>query len=232
MENKQARNPYVSRNIGIEQAIGKWIVLLDAGCAPATHWLEKAHTALYEETLDLAAGKFVMDLKGKGFWEKIYSIMYLQNEKNENMGTGFPAGNLFVRKKLFKTLGMFKTIGHSGNDIAWTKRAIESGMRFAVIPGAEVFYEPKGFRTLSFSVFKYGTGSEYSRVNGRSFKDVMRFFLPMQPKNFKSALSYRGLRPKGVLEELKLFSGTYYVKIVFGLGLLKGKILNFLHSKS
>ena len=209
-------NPYSSRNLGIEESLGKVLCFLDSRCLPSPSWLENGVKDIDTKTVDMVAGKFNMICNEKVNGELIHGLMYLNNERNVAYNFGVPAGNLFVRKRLFNELGLFPTFSKSGMDILWTQEALAKGYKLAYQEMAEVHYQSKSYTELKESAKKYAFGM--SRIISRSNQthtSIWKWFLPMRVSQFGQALRYRNLYNLSLLRIINLYILVWGIRIVF-----------------
>ncbi len=187
-------NPYVSRNLGIEKALGEFIGLLDAKCKPSPTWLQTGLTKLKRGSISIIAGAYNVIPATSSGKDLVYGLLYLNNQKNVLKGYGVTTGNLLIRKSVFTEIGLFNRKFVSGNDIEWTQRALKSGYKIIYFPETSVEYAGQSFDQMCDSVKKYMTG--ITAQNGSTLQhisSIFKYLLPMRIKNFKEALQYRNL---------------------------------------
>lgn len=211
------------------QSKGLIVAFLDAKCIPHDDWLEHVLKEMHIKSLDVGAGEFQMLYPSERILDKLHGVLYLQNGKNALKGYGFPAGNLFVRRQVFDEIGCFNEDQITGNDIEWTLRAHQFGFKSGFIPQAQVSYRGKTFRELTCAVSKYGRGvaNQMKKREQSFFIYTTRNFLPLRLSTFSNALSYRGLKSLGLFDKFILWTGAFFIKILFGIALIRGKFLSF-----
>lgn len=129
---------YAARNTGIQSTSGAIIALLDSDALPEPEWLEEGINALRDKG-DLAAGginlTFSRDpLTPAACYEKLFAF---DQEKNVSLGRATTA-NLFVRRQVLSSLGLFSNASESGEDFRWTSAAVKSGAVLRYAPSARV----------------------------------------------------------------------------------------------
>jgi glycosyltransferase involved in cell wall biosynthesis len=130
------RTSYAARNRAAAAARGRVLAFCDSDCLPAATWLEQGVAAL-EET-DIAAGEvtFIAPARATA-WSLLTVDMFLDQERNVLLSRGVTA-NLFMRRRLFATLGGFDETLPSGGDYDLVSRAVQDGARLTHAPGAVV----------------------------------------------------------------------------------------------
>lgn len=133
---------YAARNAAIEQSTGQFLAFTDADCVPDTSWLSEAIALFYQNSeIDLIAGGVQFTWRGdKPNPIEVYdSIFNLRQEKFVTKG-GAATANLFVRREVIASFGMFDANRLSGGDITFTKRATTGGATLAYLDTAIVFH--------------------------------------------------------------------------------------------
>ena len=186
-------NPYISRNLAISMASNAVVAFLDASCQPDRLWLVSGLQAI-EDGSDVVGGQYVMTYKSNRISERVHGILYLNNLRNALHHRGFSGGNLFIRKKMFTSVGLFGINGSSGHDIAWTRKAQNRGYQLRYVAQAKVLYPSKSYLSLLKSISKYAVGVAKDKQARPSMSTLLTTgFLPMRPDVFVKALNYRHL---------------------------------------
>lgn len=159
-------SPYSARNRGVEKASGDVIVFIDANSAPAEGWLGNGLRCLRNSGSDIVAGHVGFDFNGKpnaaGVADAITSIH--QKKSVEERGAAFTA-NLFVKRLVFESTGLFEEGVRSGGDVRWTKKASESGFKISYCSDAVVLKKARSFRELLRKRVRTGKGYLYTWQN-------------------------------------------------------------------
>jgi cellulose synthase/poly-beta-1,6-N-acetylglucosamine synthase-like glycosyltransferase len=129
---------YAARNKGIEASKGSIIALTDSDTIPDPDWIEKGTQALLDGP-DLVAGAIRLSfstspLTPSACYEKLFAF---DQEKNANRGRSATA-NLFVKRVVFDTHGLFDSLAESGEDFEWTSKATLAGSTLVYSPHASV----------------------------------------------------------------------------------------------
>lgn len=190
----QVKNPYASRNMGIQYARSNYIGFLDARCTPKVDWLENGMQQLQTNQQSIIAGKYLVIPPTSALKDLVYGLLYLNNEKNVREGYGVTTGNLFVAKSLFEKVGYFKDTQISGNDIEWSKRAISRGYHLLYAPETIVTIRGQSFTELIRKTAKYAVGIRAQHKSWQQkTQSFLTYLLPMRWKNFQESLTYRSL---------------------------------------
>jgi len=171
-ENDHSNSPYSARNRGIEASTGEVIIFVDANSMiKNTGWLKNGVRCLQKENVDMAAGKVSFDFGEKitaaGIADALTSINMKQAV--EERGVAYTA-NLFIKRNLFETVGLFEEGIRSGGDVRWTLKAFEMGFKLVYCPKAEVFKKARSAKALYSKKMRTGRGyyhtwkKEYDKV--------------------------------------------------------------------
>lgn len=169
LEQTQIKGSYAARNLAIPESRGDLLVFIDADCDPISCWLEYGVNTLMKEQADLAGGKVTFTYAGPtpSAAERIDARTNMQMEQDIlNRGVTKTA-NLFVRKRLFDELGLFRDDLKSGGDVEWTSRATAKGYKLVYASGAEIRHPARGWRELFIKQVRVGRGQILQRTGKR-----------------------------------------------------------------
>lgn len=142
-------SPYSARNRGIETAQGAVFAFVDANCYPSESWLREGIATLSEQQADLVGGDVQFY-----FSEPVTSAQLLDALTNIRMKESVlergvaKTANLFVRRTVFDTIGLFPEGARSGEDVRWTGKAVQYGYKLAFSERALVWKAARPFRAL------------------------------------------------------------------------------------
>jgi len=194
----EARNPYTSRNIGLDKASGDTLVLIDAKCRASQGFITETHNAATQSPKTLLAGHYNLEVLSDDIKEKVYGALYLNTKKNVDKGYGVTAGNLAFSKALYDDAGQFDDSHHSGMDILWSKKVMSLGYKVRYVPNMSVNYPSQTWHELKESLKKYFCGISYIHTTeelgfGSRLGYLLRHLVPMKVSTFNTSLENRAL---------------------------------------
>lgn len=203
------KSPYAARNRGIEASSGEIIALTDSNKTPAVNWIEEGVQALMNRQADLAGGKIGFALTGHSAPSEVFDATFFNNNKTlVSQEKAAVTGNLFIRRHLFDTVGLFPGELRSGMDVWWTQRAVRQGFKLVYAERAQVICEPRTFRDLMKKSFRVGVSHPFIRHEaGEPVWKIMITIL-------------RTLAPPGPGWLRKNVSGIYHSKFLFRIWLV------------
>lgn len=180
-----------ARNIGIEEAKGRFLVFIDADCVAAPDWLDKL-MARHQRGEDVVGGSvwFAAD----NYWTLCDNIsMFHEFLPSRKPGPRpyLPTLNLSVRREVAQEVGKFDESfpGASGEDIDWTIRIRQLGHELYFEPAAVVYHLPERQTFRSILAHWWRSGQSMVRVRLR-YADVLH-----TPSLVKSPVWLLGLSP-------------------------------------
>ena len=118
---------YAARNLGIKNSSGSIVAFTDSDAAAEKTWIEEGVRSLGLGA-EVVAGRVELTftkspLTPAACYEKLFAF---DQEKNVSLGRAATV-NLFVRKEIFRKLGLFDENAESGEDFRWTFEAHRIG---------------------------------------------------------------------------------------------------------
>lgn len=177
---------YAARNKAIGIAKGIILGFTDADCIPEPKWLSTAACFFKDKSIDILAGNVV--LYSKEDEPNIYEAFdvfedFRIREWVENDGYAVTA-NLFVRRPIFDTIGVFRDDLFSGCDMEWTMRATTQGCNLkyanAVVikhPARDSFFKLLKVRRRRFIGHCELNGILYHPIR-KKIKTLLKLFSP------------------------------------------------------
>ncbi len=142
-------SPYSARNRGFEQSSGDIIVLLDSDCIPDKNWLAEGINALLTMPADLVGGKVSFSYSNEYSIAEMYdSIMNIKMKESIEKHRCAKTANLFIKRTVFDTIGLFPEGVRSGYDVIWTRKATGRGLKLSYCGDAVVHKPARGFKSL------------------------------------------------------------------------------------
>ena len=160
---KDNSGPGLSRNFGMDQARGEWLLFFDSDCLIPEHYLQTLDEALQQRQLDTFGGP---DSAHESF-----SI--IQKAINHSMTSLLTTGGIRGRKKqldqyqprsfnmgfsrkVYEEIGGFSTL-HPGEDPDLSYRILNAGYKVGLVPEAFVYHKRRiDFSKFYTQVYKFG----------------------------------------------------------------------------
>lgn len=195
-ENKFLQSPYSARNRGIEKATGSVLVFADANSIPVDGWLKQGLRCMRNTHADIVAGNVGFDFGvGPNTANVTDAITSIDQKKSvEEREAAFTA-NLFVKRTVFESVGLFEEGVRSGGDVRWTKKATSCGHRIAYCPDSTILKKARSFRSLLNKRIRTGKGYLYTWLNEEKgnvwFYNFFRSLKPPSPNKPVQLYRYR-----------------------------------------
>ena len=186
---------YAARNRGITMADGEILAFTDSDCVPAPQWIESGVKVLETESADLVGGKVTFTFSPQKTLAEVYdSLTNMQIKDNIESKKVCKTANLFVKRHLFESVGLFPSHLKSGGDVIWTKKATDARFNLVYSPSAEVFHPARKLISLLKKQYRVGGGQlEIWLEQGQSLKETLikciNYFRPPSPKLARKLIS-------------------------------------------
>jgi glycosyltransferase involved in cell wall biosynthesis len=155
---RDTQSSYAARNKGITHAKGTIYVFVDSDCRATENWLCEGIAKLTESGSDMVGGQVAFDLSQKSSASEYYDALHnIQQDDKINRGTCATC-NMFIRKKVFDTIGLFPQHIRSGGDVYYSKKATDSGFSLVYAPQAIVYHPARTLGPLIKKTFRVGVG--------------------------------------------------------------------------
>ena len=229
MQADDFESPYLCRNIGLKEAKGDLIVLLDSNCVPSKDWLEAGTQLLLAGEADLVVGPLLFEFQTRSVFEKFDFLYALIRKEDIENRIALPTTHLFFNRRVYEKIGPFINNIRSHGDMEWTNRALNAGFRFGFAEKAAVFYPAKPFRKFIKKYIRLGRGIKEVWIckGNRLFEPIWiwkitKNFLPPSPTFIHKFRSLDRKEQTG-LSVLSLFFLGWFVKVLYALGMIGGK---------
>jgi glycosyltransferase involved in cell wall biosynthesis len=168
-------SPYSARNRGVERSMGSVVVFVDANSAPAEQWLENGLKCMDKTQADMVAGYVGFDFEGEPNAAKVVdAITSIHQKKSVRDRQAAFTANLFVKREVFNSVGLFEEGVRSGGDVRWTTKATEAGNSIQYCPDAVVLKKARSYQALFKKRVRTGRGYLYTWMKEES--DTVWFY--------------------------------------------------------
>lgn len=140
------------RNVGVANACGDVIVFIDCGCLPQQDWLPRLLSPILEE------GESVVCGPARAQGRTVYSGERWSGETAERYVSAAATINFAFRREVFDLVGGFDESFAAGEDLDFTWRLTDSGLRLRWVKDAVVEHEWGYTRRQVKRSFAYGVG--------------------------------------------------------------------------
>lgn len=227
------RSSYAARNKGIQMARGEILCFTDSDCTAAENWISEGVKTLREQGADLVGGNVVFTFSTKKRASEFYdAITNMQIETIvRERGVAITA-NLFVRKHVIDTIGLFPHHLKSGGDIYFTAKAVQNKFHLVYSQDAYVCHPARPFLRLLQKSARVGKGkSGIHRLSNGAGNEIPRKVLRsksplahLNPLTIKERLKKTGYRV-GVFKFLSILLVSYcYLLTMFLSRLLRSTV--------
>lgn len=154
----EIQGSYAARNLGLRQATGEIVGMIDADCTPTKTWIEAGVTAFQKTEAALISGRVEFTFsRERTSAERFDASVNMRNDKAINRGVAKTA-NLFTRAEVVDKIGTFPEHLISGGDVYWTKTATSSGFELVYEPDAVVRHPARQLGPLLKKQYRVGKG--------------------------------------------------------------------------
>lgn len=139
-----AGGAYAARNDGVAAAAGRFIAITDAGCVPATDWLERGTVPLARSEMTVVAGRIAMPLGPRPTLAAMVDVVHhLDQERYVAVQGSAVTANILCGRAVFDRAGPFDAELSSGGDREWVTRACAAGADLVYCAEATVVHPPR-----------------------------------------------------------------------------------------
>lgn len=210
---------YAARNAALGRAQAEIIAFTDSDCVPDEHWIAEGLAFLREnDQVGRIAGRIKLFYKSDEpslveCYEQVYAFnqdIYVKRD-----GTGVTA-NMFVRRSLFDTVGLFNDQLLSGGDYEWSVRARKAGYAIKYADKAVVYHPARHRMTeLVGKAKRVGGGQASFKGNGKSAAAAsVRLLYDLRPPVKSWRLIGRKGKTLSLGQKLSVAGIRYYLSLV------------------
>jgi glycosyltransferase involved in cell wall biosynthesis len=225
LQETMIQSSYAARNLGVRESSGEILAFTDSDCIPDPSWIMEGVLTLQKEKADLAGGpvEFIFS-KHKTAAEIFDSLINLDYTywKTHNV---WATANLFVKRKVFDSVGEFPLV-KSGGDLQWTGKAVKEGFPLTFASGAVVHHPARGLNELLRKSLRIGKGApaiwrSQEKTLGYALSKTLISFLPPKFSTLLKKIHDRGT-PDMKNKVMAVWFVGYLSKITKGFGYISG----------
>ncbi|MFA0792127.1 glycosyltransferase family 2 protein [Microbulbifer echini] len=171
---------YAARNLGAENARGKWLIFTDSDCIPRPDWLSAIDFYIngLKDQPAILAGKVDISSSENASWYEIYDSVKGINQA-QYVESGYAAtANLSVKRSLFEQLGAFSERAYSGGDVDFCKKAIRSKVQLIYLPDSVVNHPARKTWYELETKARRIVGGQLSRPNVNRLRVLLGVYTP------------------------------------------------------
>jgi len=225
LQDEYLNSSYSSRNRGIEMADGDVIVLLDGTVTPEKDWLAGGLTCLEKMQADIITSDVKFLFGEKLTAGQIFDSNNLSKEKVvENSGVAKTA-SLFVKKKVFDTIGLFKEGADTAEDVIWTWTASQNGFKIKYCYSSVAYKKAKTFLKSVKKQWRDGKGQpaiwKVQGIKKSAVKKLISNLIPFHPRRLNKLLASKEL-DVSIYLKFKLYFVAYVIWVTMSLANVVG----------
>ena len=157
------------RNVGIESAGGRIIVLTDCGCSPCRQWMARITQPFDEDgSTEFVAGTYRID--AETLLERVVGLATMRGQLEPFDARTFnpSARSVAFTKDTWRRAGGFPEWLYTAEDTLLDVKMRRMGVEWRFAAGAEVRWRPRGsIRAIAKQFYLYGRGDGHTQLSQR-----------------------------------------------------------------
>ncbi|MBP8591273.1 glycosyltransferase, partial [Candidatus Shapirobacteria bacterium] len=177
---KKGANRSQGRNLAIKKAKNEIIAISDAGCEPASRWLEKISQPFSDPNVEVVAGYF----KGKSqnVFQECVATFALPVPHRLTPKNFLPASrSMAIRKKTWQKFGGFPEEFADNEDFVFSTRLKKGGAKIVFTPEAIVHWYPReDLKSFAKMIYRFARGDAFAGLRYPKVATIFgRYFLAL-----------------------------------------------------
>lgn len=165
----ERHSSYYARNAGAAEAVGEWLLFVDADCVPTPDLIDRFFATPIADHVGFVAGAIVGLADQDSLLARYARDRHFLDQvegMHASGGAGAATGNLLVRREAFEQIGGFADAIRSGGDVDLCWRLEDAGWALDRRREATVEHHHRDdLASFLAMVARYGAGSAW--LNGR-----------------------------------------------------------------
>jgi glycosyltransferase involved in cell wall biosynthesis len=167
--NKKNFGLMVSRNIGIKQALGKFIVFTDSDCIAEKDWLANLITPFNADANIMIVGGQILDPPVKNYYDIVDKGIYYISDKSRYVKNIF-GGNMAFRREFLQDSKFDETLKYGGDEYDLCLQGMKIGKKIFYQHSAKVVHlHRQGLVSNIIRSFLLGLGNGYIKLKHKIF---------------------------------------------------------------
>lgn len=182
------KSPYICRNQGIRRSTGEILAFTDSNSYSDHNWIMNAVKTMLDKNYDIVAGDIIFEVnEALTTADKLEMLLFPDLEQISNSGRTATAKNLFVKRSIFKKIGLFIQVRSNG-DSEFVNRAVEHKVSFGTAKDSIVYYKAPSLKKVLRKQFRIGRGNaevKFHQYSAGYFEWICKTILGMRPPSIK-----------------------------------------------
>lgn len=167
--NSLNRGVSYTKNYGIKQSVGDYILFIDSDCIADRNWINNIIKPFSDDENIMIVGGKVLDGEQRGYWGKVNANKDFISKENKYsdimIGCNMAFRRSFIEKYLFDEIILF-----GGEELDIGIRARKNGYSLYYVDSAEVVHHHRqGYREILKQSYMYGFGNIYVYIKNKHF---------------------------------------------------------------
>lgn len=215
--NEKKPGSYAARNAALMIAKGEILAFTDSDCIPQNDWLEVAVRYFKENRdCDRIGGRIKLFSKNNKLnWAELYEVLcaFPQHRFVEDQGMA-ATGNMFSKKNVFESIGLFDEKLMSGGDSEWGKRANLKGFSIHYVDDCLVYHPTRPNLEEIKRKTKRLAGGHIKLASTKGKSEVFKIIIKSVAPPFWAIKLSAYNKELNCIEKFKAVLIAYYLKLL------------------